>query len=600
MLKLGVNEKIEMKEWHYMFNKVPSSSPNLTEENIEVLKQLFPEIVTDGEKINFDKLKVLLGESVDTGREKYEFTWPGKQEMMQGLQVPSKATLKVDEQSSKNMKKTKNLYIEGDNLEVLKTLQKSYHNKIKLIYIDPPYNTGEEFIYSDDYSEKLDNYLSQTGQVSEEGYKTKSSLESSGKKHSKWLNMLYSRLKLAKNLLADDGAIFVNIDYNESANLKKMMDEIFGENNFQREIIWRIGWISGYKSIAPNFIRNHDTIYFYSKSPQDLDFKKMYIENKDFKPLVKMSKEVKKKLSELNLNNQQQQDLLNFINYENRPDKYPLEDTWNSNEYDNLNSIAITSFTSEKISKILNIDLEFKGQKSVKLLKRIIMSIANKEDTILDFFSGTASTAHAVMKLNAEDGGNRQFIMVQLPEPTDEKSEAYKAGYKNICEIGKERIRRAGEQILEEHPEAADRLDVGFKVLKLDSSNIREWNVEFDQLEDEIDLFADTFVDGAREIDIVHEIMLKTGLELTLPIDTFEVDGKNIYDIAYGNLFICLADEINEAVVRAIIKRRRTYDIETSTVVLKDTGFANNDSEKLNCFELLKDAGYQDDQLMTI
>lgn len=652
MLKLGVKEKFEMKEWHYMFNKVPSGSPNLTEENIEALKQLFPETVTDGGKINFDKLKVLLGESVDTGREKYEFTWPGKQKMRQSLQVPSKATLKVDEQSSKNMLETKNIFIEGDNLLILKALQKSYYNKIKVIYIDPPYNTGKDFIYPDNFDMDLDEYLKLTKQLDHLGTKMNTEVEASGRRHTKWLNMMYSRLCLSRYLLQDDGVIFVSINDIELANLKKIMNSIFGEDNFIAQLVINTGanqsgegvkiqtnteYVLVYSKTESANIYKIDkvqgdlralndaptpletrlnmgyTIYYNPKTKEvipDYDYDKnrvelnkeelVYTDNdqlikKGFIPIRPGMRNKKLHRWRWSLDRvKEEKDNLVFKKTSKGYKVYFKQEGYNSPK----NLMNFRSGTSE-LKKLFDERKIFDFPKSVEFIKRLI-NLSSKDGIILDFFSGSATTAHAVMKLNAEDGGNRQFIMVQLPEPTDEKSEAYKAGYKNICEIGKERIRRAGEQILEEHPEAADRLDVGFKVLKLDSSNIREWNVEFDQLEDEIDLFADTFVDGAREIDIVHEIMLKTGLELTLPIDTFEVDGKNVYDIAYGNLFICLADEINETVVRAIIERRRTYDIETSTVVLKDTGFANNDSEKLNCFELLKDAGYQDDQLMTI
>ena len=376
-----------------------------------------------------------------------ELIWDNKQEMLS--EINSETFYQTDKklipciEESKNFDNTENLYIEGDNLDALKLLKKDYENKIKMIYIDPPYNTEKKFIYNDTFRNKKKKEC----------------------RHSDWLNMIYPRLKLARDLLTDDGAIFISIDYNEFSNMKKILDEIFGEENFQREIIWRIGWLSGYKTTAPNFIRNHDTILFYSKNSLQLSFIKKYILNSEFKPLIKKDSAITGKLDLLGLSKKQQNELLQFINYDNRPDKYPIEDTWNCNEYDDLNSIAIVSFSGEKISKILDIPQDFKGQKSIKMLQRLLVSMTNDDDTILDFFSGTASTAHAVMQLNAEDGGNRKFIMVQMQEETDEKSEAYKAGYKNICEIGKERIRRAGEKIKADKPNVV--FDDGFKVYKI-------------------------------------------------------------------------------------------------------------------------------------
>jgi len=265
--------------------------------------------------------------------------------------TPSTNTLRPIKEKSVDFENTQNIYIEGDNLEALKILQESYLGKVKCIYIDPPYNTGSDFIYNDNYYTDKKEQDSLSGDINEDNCRMTSNMESYGKYHSKWLSMMYSRLKLARNLLTEDGAIFVNIDFNESANLKKIMDEIFGEKNFQREIIWRIGWLSGYKTTAPNFIRNHDTILFYSKNCDKMDFNKLYIQNSEFKPLLKKDSNVTNKLNELGLNEDAQKELLKFINHDNRPEKYPIEDTWNCNEYDDLNSIAIVSFSGEKVSK---------------------------------------------------------------------------------------------------------------------------------------------------------------------------------------------------------------------------------------------------------
>lgn len=465
-----------------------------------------------------------------------------------------------------------------------------------MIYIDPPYNTGKDFVYKDNFKDNLKNYLEITGQLGEEGQNLSTNSETSGRYHSDWLNMMYPRLKLARNLLTEDGCIFINIDYNEFYNLKKICDEIFGEENFQREIIWRIGWLSGYKTTASNFIRNHDTILFYSKNNYKLNFIKHYIENKDFKPLLKKTSKVIEKLEKLGLDKVQQNTLFEFINYENRPEKYPIEDTWNSNEYDDLNSIAIVSFSGEKISKLLNINQDFKGQKSVQMLKRIINSTVNKNELILDFFSGTSSTAHAVMQLNAEDGGNRKYIMVQLPEPCDEKSEAYKAGYKNICEIGKERIRRAGEKIKADESlplENREKLDIGFKVFKLDSSNIKEWDSETDDLKQTLLDSIDNIKSDRNSLDVLYEIILKYGLELTVPIE----ENEHFYSIGGGTLLINLDKKIDMEVIDSICEEYRNLleideDFKT-TVVLRDSAF-KNDVDKTNAMKKLEQVGIKE------
>jgi adenine-specific DNA-methyltransferase len=567
-------------------------TPDLAEENIDKLKQLFPEVFTEG-KIDFGKLQQVLGEYVEDSNERYNFTWNGKGRALRLSQTPSLGTLRPCKEESKDWDTTGNLYIEGDNLEVLKLLQKSYYGKVKLIYIDPPYNTGKDFVYKDDFHDSLENYKKITGQVDDSGNALSTNTEASGRYHTDWLNMMYPRLRLARNLLSDDGVIFVSVDYNEFANAKKILDEIFGEDNFQREIIWRIGWLSGYKTAAPNFIRNHDTILMYSKNQNMFTFNKKYIENKNFKPLIKLDSNLKTKLESLGLSRSQQSELFQFINHDNRPDRYAIEDTWNCNEYDDLNSIAIVSFSGEKISKILDIDQDFKGQKSIKMIQRIIEASANEGDIVMDFFSGTASTAHAVMQLNAEDSGNRKFIMVQLPEITDENSEAYKAGYKNICEIGKERIRRAGEKIKEEKGLEAQNLDIGFKVLKLDTSNIRKWQPDYNDLEQSLMDYVDNYVEGRTELDVVYEIMLKYGLDLTYPVDEFTIAQKKVYSIGFGMLMICLDDEITTDVAKGILEKIKELSPESSRVVFKDNGF-KSDSNKTNIKEILKSGGIEE------
>lgn len=569
-------------------------SLDILQENIEKMKELFPEVFTE-KKIDFEKLQSVLGEYTETENERYDFTWNGKKDAIRISQTSTTGTLRPDKENSKNWDSTENLYIEGDNLEVLKLLQKSYHSKVKMIFIDPPYNTGIDFIYKDDYKDNMNNYLEFTNQVDDEGKKISTNSESSGRYHTDWLNMMYPRLRLARNLMTDDGGIFISIDYNEVHNLRKICDEIFGEENFQREIIWRIGWLSGFKTIAPNFIRNHDTILFYSKNSKKLNFNKKYIKNSQFKPLMKRDKQVIEKLTSLGLNYEKQKELMNFINYDNRPKRYPIEDTWNCNEYDDLNSIAIVSFSGEKISKILDIDQDFKGQKSIKMLNRMIESLTNKDDIILDFFAGTSSTAHAVLDTNTNNGENRKFIMVQLPEETDTKSEAFKAGYKTISDIGRERIRRAGEKIKEDNKdkEGIEGLDIGFKSFKLDSSNIKEWNPEYENEEFDFESLVNNFVKDRSEEDILYEIILKYGIDLTTPTEEHSVDGKTIYDIGFGSLYICLDKDIDEKIIEKIVDLNKESGMERARVVFRDTGF-KNDEIKLNAKLTLENNGVEE------
>lgn len=514
-------------------------SVDMTAQNIDKIATLFPSCITetkgeDGKPkraINFELLKQMLSDEVLEGDEAYEFTWVGKKAAIVEANKPIRKTLRPCKEESVNWDSTENLYIEGDNLEILKLLQESYLGKVKMIFIDPPYNTGSDFIYADDFTMRTERYRDETGEIDVNGNRMFQNTESNGRYHSDWCSMMYSRLMIARNLLAEDGSIFISIDYNEIDNLRKIMDELFGAENFQREIVWRIGWLSGYKTMAPNFIRNHDTILYYSKKSSNVKFFKRYIENKDFKPLIKKDAKVTEKLNELGLNAIQQKDLLEFINHGNRPDRYPIEDTWNCNEYDDLNSIAIVSFSGEKISKMLGIQQDFKGQKSIKMLKRIIEATTENDDIIMDFFSGTASTAHAVTLLNAEDGGNRRFIMVQLPELCDEESVAYKEGYMNICELGKERIRRAAKKIAEEYPDAT--FDGGFRVLKLDSSNMKD--VYYAPAEYEQGMLSgleSNIKEDRTDLDLLFGCLLEWGLPLSERMTVFQIDGVDVH--AYG------------------------------------------------------------------
>lgn len=650
--------------------KVPSESVDITKQNIQKIKELFPEVLTDGEKIDFDLLRTVLGEVVEDNNERYSFNWHGKKAAILGAQKPSKGTLRPVKEKSKNFDTTENLYIEGDNLEVLKLLQKSYNNKIKMIYIDPPYNTGKDFVYKDNFRDGVNNYLEQTGQVDSEGNKVSTNTERNGRFHTDWLNMMYPRLKLARNLLKDDGVIFISIDDNEETNLSRICDEVFGENNFVAKIPWQARM-----SIQndTDLSSSHEYILVYAKKRRQ-----------EHRRLKESNMKVWHSLNSFaclplpldpenfsNLDNDPRGDwkadpfdapnvrpnLTYSITNPNTGDIYwpPQGRCWRTeehkfyelledgriifgrngtsrpqlkvfyNEKKDFGSVANTWFEGNKygtatrgtkeIQKLFDNLSLFDTPKPTDLIKNLITLAVpkNEECYILDFFAGSSTTADAIMQLNAVDKGKRKFILVQIPEKIDESKAAFNEGYNTISDLGLERIRRAGEKvkadliaennkagILDENAVDPESLDIGFKVLDLDKSNIREWNVDFENIGENLDLFEDVFVEGRSELDIVYEIMLKNGLELTYPVNSFQVDGKNIYDIAYGNLFICLDNKINTNVAKAIIEKRDEYGIETSTVVFKDAGFNGNDSEKLNCIELLKDAGYPEDNLLTI
>ena len=633
-----------------MFEKMNGETLDLTKDNIDKLKQLFPEIVTDG-KIDFEKLQVILGKEIDEAPDRYNFTWQGKKETMQFAQQPSKGTLRPVKEKSKDWDTTGNLYIEGDNLEVLKLLQKSYNNKIKMIYIDPPYNTGKDFVYKDNFKNGIQNYLEQTGQVDSEGNILSTNSESNGRFHTDWLNMIYSRLKLARNLLTDDGVIFISIDDSEQEKLKLICNEIFGENNFLAQLIWERAYAP--INLKKNFSESHDFILVYGKSTNGLVSNGLkrteaandrYI-NADNDPRgvwkpdnFSVGPAIDKNIYEITTPSGRKVLPPSGRSWLYSKDKYEemLKDSrvWFGQDGNSTPSTkrflsevksTLTPMTiwkyqevghsqeaSQSLKKLFDGKAYFTYPKPVGLVKRIVELYSNPDSIILDFFSGSATTAQAAMEINAEDGGNRKFIMVQLQEPLEENNEAYKDGYRTICDIGEERIRRAGEKvksdlieknnkegILSEYQTNPDDLDIGFKVFKLDSSNLTEWQASFDELETNIDLFESNFLTERSELDVLFEIMLKNGLDLTYPVNEISEGNHKIYDVAAGNLFVCLNDNINRDVARKIATLRKEYGIETSQVVFKDSGF-ENDTEKLNCYEILKEAGFQDSDLLSI
>lgn len=575
-------------------DKMRMESVDMTEKNIDRIAALFPNCITetvDEERstpdkkvykkaVNFELLRQMLSGDVLEGDEAYEFTWVGKKAAIVEANKPIRKTLRPCPEESVNWDSTENLYIEGDNLEVLKLIQESYMGKVKLIFIDPPYNTGSDFIYADDFAVGSAEYSDEIGEVDADGNRLFKNTDSNGRFHSDWCSMMYSRLMLARNLLTDDGSIFISIDFNEVENLKKIMDEVFGAENFQREIVWRIGWLSGYKTMAPNFIRNHDTILFYSKNSSKIEFIKKYIENKDFKPLLKKDAKVTAKLKSLGLSDEQQKELLEFINHENRPERYPIEDTWNSNEYDDLNSIAIVSFSGEKISKILDVDQDFKGQKSVKMLMRIIEATTKEDDIVMDFFSGTGSTAHAVMQMNAEDGCHRKYIMVQLPEPCEDGGAAKEAGYENICEIGKERIRRIGQRINESAP--LFDLDTGFRVFKVAESNMNDVYYSAGEYNQGMLSMLESNVKSDRsDLDLLFGCLLEWGLPLSMPYTSEQIEGCTVHTYNDGDLIACFDENIPDSVIKTIAKR------QPLRAVFRDSSFDGSPA-KINVGEIFK------------
>ncbi len=504
--------------------------------------------------------------------------------------------------------------------------------------IDPPYNTGNDFVYKDDYKDNLSNYLAITGQIDEEGNKTSTNSEAGGRYHTNWLNMMYPRLRLARNLLTDDGLIFISIDDNEVSTLKKICDEIFGEENYRNSIIIKRGAksVQGQFDTWDKLSSGFEYVLMYSKS-SNYRFKKMFMELDSLKqgswnnhwrgtdrPTMRYelfginpdsgqwrwSKERSYKaienynemLFELGKNNEnvtqeeidkwyaskvtdedEKIDLLR-LSKNNKPEHYIpasstqlLNDVWF--DFAPNSSSVLKNLFDKKV---------FDTPKPLMLIKRIL-EFGNKDDIILDFFSGSATTAHVVMQQNSEDFGERRFIMVQLPQETGEKSDAFKAGYKNICEIGKERIRRAGDKIIEENKDKVgiDDLDIGFKVFKLDSSNIKPWNPRYDNVEMSLEDVIDNFLPGRTEEDVVYEIMLKYGIDLTYPIEVREVSGKKVFSIGFGALIICLDDEITLEVVNGIVDFKNELTPETTRVVFKDNGF-KTDSVKTNTIEILK------------
>jgi adenine-specific DNA-methyltransferase len=589
---------------------------------------LFPEAFTEG-KVDFEALKEVLGTFVDDRDERYSFTWNGKSKARMIAQTPSTGTLRPCKEESVDWGTTQNIFIEGDNLEVLKLLQKSYHKKVKMIYIDPPYNTGKDFVYKDNFKDNIKNYKEITGQVDGEGRNLSNNPETSGRYHTDWLNMMYPRLKLARNLLKDDGVIFISIDDNEVSNLRKMCDEIFGEENFIANIVWQ-------KRTAPDmrtsFSTAHENILLFGKSDATpLSFNKLPLsdtqkaryKNPDNDPKGGW---VSSDFTARGVRPNQLYPITGLTGIVHYP---PKGKCWQNLEsgYERLNNEGRiyfgkdgTAFPRRKnylsetegrtpwtwwsnkeaghsqegkleVNNILEGYEIFSTPKPTRLVSQLTCIATKSGDMILDFFSGSSTTAHAVMQLNVEDKCERKFIMVQLPESCDDKTEAFKAGYKTIAEISKERIRRAAAKIKEENPDYNG--DLGFKVFKLDSTNIKPWEVDFDMTERTLEDFISNIKTDRREEDVLYEILLKYGLDLTLPISEYTIAGQKVFDIGMGALIICLADAISLEVVEGMAKLKEELNPEIMRVVFKDSGF-KDDVVKTNAVQILKQAGIID------
>ena len=615
--------------------RLSGESFDIVSDNISKLKELFPEVITE-DKIDFEKLKLVLGEDIETESERYNFTWPGKTQAIKEAQKQSTGTLRPCKEESKNWDTTKNLYIEGDNLEVLKLLQKGYHNKVKMIYIDPPYNTGKDFVYKDNYKDNLENYLELTSQIND-GNKLSTNMESDGRFHSNWLNMLYPRLKLSRNLLKEDGILLVSIGEDEIDNLKKILFEIYGETNFITQFIWQSK--SGGSHDEKFIVNEVEYILIFAKNKNKLVLSKNEIEDPSYNLEDKFVKERGKyKLKKLDyrMTSSHYTESLNYpIELPDGGKLYPGGDNkrsdegwnwrWSKSKVDwglknnfivikknNKGNWAVYTKQYEKVDNnnnpisraipyrnlIFSKDFntiqatneinKFFGYKIFEYAKpsnliEYFLNICNPEDDlILDFFSGSATTANALFNWNLNNNRKNSFILIQIPESLEKNSKGYQEGYKNICEIGKERIRRAGDKIIGEL--GNNDIDIGFKVFKLDSSNLEKWNPNYDNLEQTLLISQDNIKNGRTQEDLIYEIMLKYGIDLTLPIEEYVAGENKIYSIGFGALLICLDNKITKDITDSIIELA-SEDI--SRVVFKDNGFAS-DADKTNIKETLR------------
>lgn len=594
--------------------------------NIDLIGKLFPNAITEVKRngkvehaIDFDVLRQELSDSIVEGREeRYQFTWPDKKKAMLAANAPITATLRpvvtdsVGKDGTPGGFDSENLYIEGDNLEVLKLLQETYLGKVKMIYIDPPYNTGNDFVYEDDFAQRTEDYMGNSGQYDEEGNRMVTNTESNGRFHTDWLNMIYPRLKLAKDLLADDGLLIASIDDNEVKNTRNICDEIFGESNFVACVVWQK--IHSIKNDAKYFSENHEYAVIYAKSidkikinllPRTEEMNNRYKNpDNDFRgpwqsgDLVASGERsnghfiITSPKSGKNFDVPQgkhwvysQQNLLKMVEdnqvwFGEDGNSFPRKKRFLSDVQDGrtpntlwlAEEVGHNQTATREVKAIFDDNKFFDFPKPIAYIQQFVCIASNQNSIILDFFSGSATTAHAVMKLNAEDGGHRKFIMVQLPEKTDEKSEAYKAGYKNICEIGKERIRRAGRKIKEDAGLTAPAdLDIGFRCLRLDESNMKPVYYTPEEISQQ-DMFSlvDNVKSDRTPEDLLFQVMLDLGVLLSSPIEVKEIAGKKVFNVADGFLLACFDHDVTEETVKAIAQMKPYY------AVFRDSSMAND------------------------
>ncbi len=612
-------------------------SLDIVNENLEVLKDAFPDAFTDG-GVNFDTLRQLLGDEVDDSEEKYGLNWHGKKKARQIALTPSMGTLRPCPEESIDWNTSQNLFIEGDNLEVLKLLQKSYAGKVKMLYIDPPYNTGKEFIYPDRFQDNLDTYLKYTGQKDDEGFKVSSNTESSGRFHTNWLNMIYPRLRLAKNLLRSDGLITISIDDNEQGNLRKICDEIFGEENFVDQIIWKKRYGGGAKE--KHLITLHEYIVVYAKDKNSLEdifvpleeaSIKRYYKQKDAnferrgpyrthpleatksmgerKNLVypisgPAGEEIWPKRQWLWSKERTEKALgcgeIEFLKARNGElsvhSKQYLYDEDGNIRKGKFFSLIDDVFSQHGTNEIIDLFGEaqiFSFPKPTGLLEKLLEFSCPEGGLMVDLFAGSCSLSHAAYGFNIKRGVTTNFVAVQLPEIIDDGSVAFKNGYKTIADVGKERIRRSAVKIKKENPDYDG--DFGFKVFKLDSSNIRAWNPDKNDMEKSLLDNVEHLIEGRSEDDVLYELLLKRGVDLTVPIEQKEIAGKAVYSIGYGVLFACLdttlgADEV-EPVAQGIIDWHKELKPASDTqVVFRDSAFVD-DIAKTNMTAILQQNG---------
>ena len=623
-------------------DKMRMQTANKADENFKKLAAMFPNAVTETivgydednkpiieRAIDKDVLMQEISVKVVDGKdERYQFTWPDKKKSILLANSPISKTLRPCREESVDFDNTENLYIEGDNLDVLKLLQETYLGKIKMIYIDPPYNTGHDFVYNDDFAESTDEYLNNSSQFDENGNRLFENTETNGRIHTNWLNMLYTRLKISKDLLSNDGVIFISIDDNEQSNLKKICDEVFGTDNFiATAVLQRSTNGMGDKK---GFARNHEYILCYQRS-EDTCFKGLRPDAEYMKSFDKEDKHGKYKMDGILMkkgagSRREDSPTLYFPLYyspttghvslsplDGYVERYPIKSdgsdgrwTWGREKIKNENHRLYASpngtiyikdyFTDDRRMKIKTVLIDslyltdratnevkdifnskaFDTPKPIKLLIDLLDLVTEKDDIILDFFSGSSTTAHATMKLNSEDGGNRKFIMVQLSEETDKKSDAYKAGYKNICEIGKERIRRAGAKIKEESPMTTTDLDVGFRVLKLDSTNMKDvyYNpADFDPTW--LDDLTNNIKEDRTPEDLLFQIMLDLGILLSSKIEESVIDGKKVFNVEDNYLIACFDENVTDETITAIAKQKPYYFVMRDSSMASDSVATN-------------------------